>query len=301
MSRRRRSIDSSLELLLDTICNTFGGVLFMAILLAMLVKSAAHDTRANTDSSRSNVNALKLQTALIDANTERDALLLAVEQQKTSQSRLVPPQAQSSTKNLLASSIQRESLLKRLEEARLELSKSRAIQQAVEKDLLTLDQTLKVLEADVQERQMTLEKEIRSRTQVTPIPRLHRSSKREIGLILRFHRIYSWQRYSPTGVAIGLNDTDLVVVKETALDIQVLPKPYAGMPVNSATVSNDFGKLLAPFDPRSEHITVIVSTDSFDECVLIKQSLVARGFEYRLMPTKNGERVYDRGGQGQVQ
>ena len=36
---RRRAGDSSLELLLDTICNTFGGVLFLAILVSLLLKS----------------------------------------------------------------------------------------------------------------------------------------------------------------------------------------------------------------------------------------------------------------------
>ena len=38
MSRRRASRQDSLELLLDTICNTFGGVLFIAILVVLLLQ-----------------------------------------------------------------------------------------------------------------------------------------------------------------------------------------------------------------------------------------------------------------------
>ena len=38
MSRRRTRKQDSLELLLDTICNTFGGVLFIAILVVMLLQ-----------------------------------------------------------------------------------------------------------------------------------------------------------------------------------------------------------------------------------------------------------------------
>ena len=38
MSRRRSSRQDSLELLLDTICNTFGGVLFIAILVVLLLQ-----------------------------------------------------------------------------------------------------------------------------------------------------------------------------------------------------------------------------------------------------------------------
>ena len=41
MSRRKRTADSSLELLLDTICNTFGGVLFRAILICVLLRMAS--------------------------------------------------------------------------------------------------------------------------------------------------------------------------------------------------------------------------------------------------------------------
>ena len=40
MSRRRAVKQDSLELLLDTICNTFGGVLFIAIMVVMLLQNA---------------------------------------------------------------------------------------------------------------------------------------------------------------------------------------------------------------------------------------------------------------------
>ena len=36
MSRRQRRVADSLDLLLDTICNTFGGVLFIAMLVMIL-------------------------------------------------------------------------------------------------------------------------------------------------------------------------------------------------------------------------------------------------------------------------
>lgn len=47
MSRRRgRPADSSLELLLDTITNTFGGILFLAILVSLLLQSTgAHESQ----------------------------------------------------------------------------------------------------------------------------------------------------------------------------------------------------------------------------------------------------------------
>ena len=40
MSRRKLVIPDSLELLLDTICNTFGAVIFISILLSLLVRDS---------------------------------------------------------------------------------------------------------------------------------------------------------------------------------------------------------------------------------------------------------------------
>ena len=46
MSRRRSRKQDSLELLLDTICNTFGGVLFIAILVVMLLQQTGRGSPA---------------------------------------------------------------------------------------------------------------------------------------------------------------------------------------------------------------------------------------------------------------
>jgi hypothetical protein len=43
MQRHRRPQDSSLELLLDTICNTFGGVLFLAMLTSLMLAQTQRD------------------------------------------------------------------------------------------------------------------------------------------------------------------------------------------------------------------------------------------------------------------
>ena len=43
MSRRKASEESSLELLLDTMCNTFGGVMFIAISLLVIISVMTQD------------------------------------------------------------------------------------------------------------------------------------------------------------------------------------------------------------------------------------------------------------------
>lgn len=59
MRRRRRGPGSSLGLLLDTICNTFGGVLFVAMLLAVLLQTT---TRFRSSSDSTPTSELELLT-----------------------------------------------------------------------------------------------------------------------------------------------------------------------------------------------------------------------------------------------
>ena len=44
MSRRAEDDGGSLELLLDTICNTFGGIVFISILVVMLLNFTQEET-----------------------------------------------------------------------------------------------------------------------------------------------------------------------------------------------------------------------------------------------------------------
>src|SRR5687767_9075560 len=46
MSRRRQQQPDSLELLLDTMCNTFGGIILIALLIALLSRDASSETAA---------------------------------------------------------------------------------------------------------------------------------------------------------------------------------------------------------------------------------------------------------------
>ena len=55
--REQQNVDSSFDLFLDTICNTFGGIVFLAILLAIMIQSKSvienieptNETRVSAD------------------------------------------------------------------------------------------------------------------------------------------------------------------------------------------------------------------------------------------------------------
>lgn len=82
MSRRREE-DSSLELLLDTMCNTFGGVMFIAILLSVMVSMRGaqssvpvEDQTEKIAQARQEVAALQKELESAQQETRRQAELL---------------------------------------------------------------------------------------------------------------------------------------------------------------------------------------------------------------------------------
>ena len=82
MSRKHHA-DSSLELLLDTMCNTFGGVMFIAILLSVMIAIRGHETKAlpPDQSERAakleqQIARLQNELAAITRKTEEQAKLL---------------------------------------------------------------------------------------------------------------------------------------------------------------------------------------------------------------------------------
>ena len=82
MSRKREGPDGSLELLLDTICNTFGGVLFISILVVILLNMSSKqaETTPPTDAARAEL--IEAQARLSKTNDELEQLLTAIQTQE---------------------------------------------------------------------------------------------------------------------------------------------------------------------------------------------------------------------------
>src|SRR6056297_1624177 len=72
MKRHASDQGDSFDLFLDTICNTFGGIVFLAILVALLAK-IRHDP-SGTETAEQPVTALMMQTLEIELTHEQSRL-----------------------------------------------------------------------------------------------------------------------------------------------------------------------------------------------------------------------------------
>jgi hypothetical protein len=319
--RRRRGDDSSLELLLDTITNTFGGILFIAILLSLMLRSTSRAVRETAVRSEpiTAVEQAELESRVVDLQQDAETLrrrlaaapqpgdseaddsvlgklsaaAAAVEQAVAKQAEAVQNtlecQREAATAEEQYEMLEqdRKSVTERLAEAQNRLAAAHAEAAKLSEAALAIDRPPGATEIE----------------QTVGLPSLRPSIKSEVGLYVRFDKIFmmhSWKN----GERLGPNTEQFVIVTLPAgegVRQAARPKPAAGMPVIAATIGADLGRLLQSFPPDRFVVSMVIFEDSFDVFQLIKAAIVQNGFEYRPIPLKTGESVVDSGGQGEAQ
>ncbi len=293
MIRRSGPSTSSLELLLDTICNTFGGVLFLAILVCVLLRNTSrfevHQVQASPTES------LLLQERMAQLSSERNALEQALSQQAVFAKSYAHPekiamlqQAASLERTYKDLRVRKMHLQRELDQIRADREGKAAQDAQTQRDLRAARSALEAVRREVED-------QLDARTQDLQLPRLRMSLKNERGVIVRYGRIYVWHRYNSLGSPVSVNTEDFLVLQDKGSHLLTTPKPYAGTIITAKNTDNLRSRLLQ-FDSRRHYLTVVVWPDSFDDFQLLKSLIVKMGFEYRLMPMREGESVFDRGG-----
>jgi len=100
MGRRRGAPASSLDLLLDTICNTFGGVVFLAILTIILLQMSGHDAESTSPEVPRQAELADLELRREDAAARLKTLRAATAQQDALREQLVPADVRELAKTL---------------------------------------------------------------------------------------------------------------------------------------------------------------------------------------------------------
>ena len=298
MPRRRARLPDSLELLLDTICNTFGGVLFIAILVVILLQvtgqSSAQPASAPTPDELESLVA-KLQ--------EVSAQVSSLEQTQDSQRRLTDQFAPEELRVLLAERNELQASVRTLSSQRDEsLAKNSSLRAKIDRskqDLNTTKQELEKVQAEQARLKARLAADRQARIQTIRTPIVHQSRKQEIALILRYGRMYIWHRYSDSGVRLGLNTDEFAVVAEEKGNLVTRPKPTAGIPLDpSPETRQRILRSLRRFPPGTSTIAVAVRPDTFAQFQHLRDALIAGGYDYRLMPMTEKGPLMDRGGSG---
>ncbi|PQO28217.1 hypothetical protein [Blastopirellula marina] len=301
MRRRRRSNSAdSLELLLDTICNTFGGVLFIAILVVILLRMTGESSDEEQTPSIAPEQFQEFQNRLTSLTREISLL----QKNRSGQQRLAEKFAEQEVRDqIITRNTLQEAFNDLAREYNQQLAENAGQSHLIEKtrsENFQTDKDLQETQAKLEDLQRELVEERNSRVQKMRSPVVRSSGfKSEVGVILRYGRMYVWHRYNRAGTRLGLNTDEFVVVGKEGNSMITQPIPTAGIPLREDSFSR--GKLqerLRQFSPRSNIIAVIVRPDSYRQFSILRDVLLNEGFEYRLMPMNEKAEVADRGGLG---
>jgi chemotaxis protein histidine kinase CheA len=290
MNLRRQRPSDSLDMLLDTMCNTFGGIILLAVLVTLLTSTERHGSATTASDTQEMLQrrlamaqanlqqALQLQTSLqTKANDERwktQVSLLATRQQIQDEIEAIRELAAQNAKELdVTASADPAERMKNLsaqfaaaQAKKLEAQNSLAASKENAKRLNTRHASLEKQAADIvseSQRQLRLPKE-------------HETGKRVVYVIARFGRIYTCRNSD-----LSRNETDIewssTLTSETAE-----PKKGRGIdPVTNAAVLRSYFKSQSG---SSVYMAFCVFEDSFPAFIRARHLAIESGLAYGWEP-----------------
>jgi hypothetical protein len=307
MPRRRHTYDSSLELLLDTICNTFGGILFLAILVSMLLRTTkdrdeAELQAAGPSRAMSRAELIRVEAGLRDASERVEQLKKSIELSGDLSESLATPEIRSGLKMMDAGALKvlelqgkEGDLLSRLATAQAMTAEALS---AVAQQSTDLDDAKKAFDeakrtyAEEEDKKQSLrdraasllEQETRSTEVVASgkAPRERSTAKVEWPLLIRYGRVYQLYRLSGGNRFVN---TDHFDIQTGFVSDSAHARLGAGLDASGPDLAGELSLLLKDTPASNCYIAIVVFPDSFDAFQRVKTQLVRRGYEYRIIPT----------------
>ena len=292
MARRRNSQPDSLDLLLDTMCNTFGGIVMIALLMALVVREEkrATTTTAPVEQALAQLNSKRLEEQIA-------AALAQLQQMKAQMARLGP------VAELLA---QRDTLARKKKDAESAAEAARR-EKADAKDknakgLLAIEQKIEQIRADqaaaindhktvdatiAATKQLIahLLNELRglggatNTRQIKRPPREEMTSKTPLPIVFRHNEIYPVQKLA--GGSFALNTTDITWNGDEAM-----PKKGAGK--NVKTHREELLAMLKGLPVAKVYVSSYVFGDSFEAFIEFQKIIADAGIEAGWKPMPEG-------------
>jgi hypothetical protein len=291
MSRRKLAVPDSLELLLDTICNTFGAVIFISILLSLLVRdSGLRKGAAGLPEEVSAVIAARNQE-IAQAKARQTVLEMQLAQQQDVLERFANEESKGLATEILIAADNQVQLLERRIGVVNEMTQA-------ESQALTMEATMKQQALELQQAQQrhrVLKQELQQATTLSSrtarIPRVRKTAK--FGLAYMLHDGCLYRATTPDGL---IDETDCVRTAANGT-VRITPREDSGMPLQPKPVDDQQDvtqtmKLQAKFqriDQTSQFVRLFVSRNSFAQFIPVKDALIEQGLEYEVILFPNDE------------
>jgi prefoldin subunit 5 len=291
MKRSEHDPNESLELLLDTICNMFGTIIFVSLIAALL---ALTSTTGKTESS----------LASIDIERERQIAALASRAEELERELAKLPSAAATEVEPETEAVERvEAALGEIKRREELVERYSAAVESVTGNLESIGAQIEPLREEIERLESALDtaRRTKDRTMRTP---LERALERRLYTIVvwedRLYPVCDWSNRTPdTCARFSQWDDRYAVASSCRLDgscrgmnakgfTRTIPlRPGAGIPITDvASLLRDpsFQRVLASLDPGEDMILLDVAGDSFDSFSVAKEAFLGAGLNYTLSP-----------------
>lgn len=294
--KRRDLKGDSMELFLDTICNTFGGILLIALLVIILLqisgKSGVESIEKDFVDEKEYAQTEKELNALRDKMERLQKQTKSLEQQND---KIADPER----KKLQIQSITEQKELKDiLKEKESLISENLEIHQKfneIQKELAEKNLKFNEAQNELTNKKQMYNERVSDRSIEQKLPQMRRSNKLEVVVLVRFGRFYFWHRYI-NGLRLGLNTDDMLILEEDKEYRKTIPNIRRGTDLKKSDAQRLVREQLAQFSVNEYKITIVIWPDSYEEYKVVREAVVKSGFDYTPIPTSEGTSWVDQGG-----
>lgn len=265
--RNRRNEDlSSFDLLLDTMCNTFGGIVFIALLLIILAQAIEVN---HPEDAHISPPALSSLPSSVEGITK-----LPEEELAKALSGLIYKMGQ--LRQDVSLQARKAQLLK--------------ILGADKRRMAATEVNIKVLKKKVEELSREVEVIENQKKRTFRLPRLHTIEKQPVFIALKHKKLYFISDLSHKFSGRRRYDMSDIRVRKSKNRITIEPIPGRGRVIEQGMGvgrSAGLGQALTNINPDREFISFAVFPDSFGEFNQIKDIFLEHGFDYNWLIIKD--------------
>lgn len=280
--RRKRSqnSDDSLDMLLDTITNTFGGIVFLAMLIVILLGSSRPSSpdpslEAAFQSIRSQIETLKQQKVELEQLQTAGKIVSSLVEVDAD------PQSIAKAKSLAQQHSQLQEQLHQQVSARLQLAE-RIRQSAEQAHARALETTN--LETKFESLSAEVDKEIKSRSREIDLPKERPTSKQQFVILVQNSKVFELDG-EPQVPGMQINSRDFESCSRNDAIVVLDAGPYrirsaGGMPMSD---ENDLRRALNRVNNSRVYVTVAIWEDSYEHFSGLRKIFKDLKLEYQLI------------------
>jgi SMC interacting uncharacterized protein involved in chromosome segregation len=275
--------DSSLELLLDTICNTFGGILFIALLVSILMsqRSAEVLTKPVDQSAQAAMN--RFTAELETVQQELDEARKSSELLEQLSTRISDPEI----KRLLSRKEDLEKSLERIErmvsEELVDVSQEQKKVNETTNEIAAAQNMLEGAKRELDELKKRLGKAIEDNSRVAGFPIAQSTSKSQVTVCIGRGKIcFLEQNINGT-----LVDDPSQIVDMT--DKKILPNFDNGVIVNKKDGLGSLHSKINEYKAQNHFFRIFIWKDSFETYQTFSDIIAKKRFSYEVNPMIEGD------------